>query len=240
LTRKPSRAVLYAVAGALLSLGEAIGLLLVRESYGGPPVTTELLQERSTYLYVLLTTATILVCLGYALGRQTDRLATLADTDVLTGLPNRRALRRRLIDEIRRSSRYRSPVSLLVIDVDDLKRINDERGHAAGDRSIRRVAASITATLRASDLGARWGGDEFAVVMPNADSDAAHHLAERLMAHLAAQPADGRGASVTVSIGIATFDPARLSSVTVEQLARAADDALYAAKTSGRNRIRAA
>jgi diguanylate cyclase (GGDEF)-like protein len=237
---KPRRPVLYAAAGALLSLGEVVGLLVVRELYGAPPISIELLQQRITYLYVLLTTAIILASIGYALGRQTDRLAALSETDVLTELPNRRALRRRLTDEIRRSSRYQSPLSLLVIDVDGLKRINDESGHAAGDRAIRRVAAAIAATLRASDLGARWGGDEFAVVMPNADTGAAEHLGERLMAQLARQPAEGADAAVTVSIGIATFDPDRSSTVTVEQLTRSADDALYAAKASGRNRIRAA
>jgi diguanylate cyclase (GGDEF)-like protein len=239
--RKPSRALLYALAGGVLSLGEVIGLLVVRELSGAPALVTELLQERITYLYVLVTTAIVLACLGYALGRQTDRLAALSETDALTELPNRRALRRRLTLEIRRASRYHSPVSLLIIDVDGLKRVNDARGHAAGDRLIRRVAASITATLRGSDLGARWGGDEFAIVMPNSDPDAARHLAERLMTHLAEQaPGSADDGPVTVSIGIATFDPARTASVTRDQLARSADEALYAAKAAGRNRIRTA
>jgi diguanylate cyclase (GGDEF)-like protein len=179
--RTPSRAIRYALAGGVLSLGEPIGLLVVRELYGAPPVVTELLQQRVTYLYVFATTALILAGLGYLLGRQADRLQALSETDVLTGLPNRRALRQRLTDEMRRGARYGSPVSLLIIDIDGLKRINDDRGHGAGDRLIRRVAAAISATLRNSDLGARWGGDEFAVVMPNASSEAAQHLAERLM-----------------------------------------------------------
>jgi diguanylate cyclase (GGDEF)-like protein len=237
--RKPSRAVRYSLAGAVLSFGEAIGLLIVRELYGAPGIIPELVQERVTYLYVFLTTAVILACLGYLLGRQTDRLAALSETDALTQLPNRRALRQRLTDEMRRASRYRSPVSLLLIDVDGLKQVNDKHGHAAGDRLIRRVAASIAATVRDSDLGARWGGDEFGIVMPNATPQAAHHLAERLMAHLADHPAES-DVSATISIGTATFDPARGPDVTAEQLARSADDALYAAKMSGRNRIRAA
>jgi diguanylate cyclase (GGDEF)-like protein len=236
----PRRAVLYAVAGALLSLGEVIGLLIVRELYGVRSLSAELLRERVTYLYVFVTTAIILAFLGYLLGRQTDRLEALAETDVLTGLPNRRVLRRRLTDEIRRASRYRTPLSLLLIDIDGLKRVNDDRGHAAGDRAIRRVAASIAATLRASDLGARWGGDEFAVVMPNTTGDAAGRLAERLMVDLDERPDDDMKESVTVSGGIATFEPGRTQDVTVEQLARSADEALYAAKMSGRNRIRAA
>ena len=237
--RTPSRAVRYSLAGALLSFGEPIGLLLVRELHGAPAIMTELARERVIYLYVFLTTAVILAVVGYVLGRQTDRLAALSETDILTQLANRRALRRRLTDEIRRASRYRSPVSLLLVDVDGLKRINDEHGHAAGDRQIRRVAGSIAATLRGSDLGARWGGDEFAVVMPNATPDAARHLAERIMTHLA----EHRGEPdlpATISIGIATFDPSRTPDITLEQLAQSADEALYAAKKSGRNRIHAA
>jgi diguanylate cyclase (GGDEF)-like protein len=228
------------MGATVLSVGELIGLVVVREMLGRQPIATELLQQRATYAYVLLTTALVQGCLGYFLGRQTDRLAELAETDALTGLPNRRALRRRLADEIRRAGRYGTPVSLLFLDLDGLKQINDRHGHAAGDRAIRRVAESVRATLRASDLGARWGGDEFAVVMPNATSAAAHHLGERLMVHLDEHKGDQPDGVVTVSIGIAVFDPAVTPRRTLAELTRAADEALYAAKTSGKNRIRAA
>jgi diguanylate cyclase (GGDEF)-like protein len=234
------RSLWYAAAGAVLSLGEPIGLLIVREIYAPRPIATELGSDRFTYLYLFLTTAVVLACLGYFLGRQTDRLEALSETDVLTGLPNRRALRRRLSDEFRRSVRYGSPVSLLMVDIDHLKRVNDQHGHAAGDRLIRHVAASIAGALRGSDLGARWGGDEFAVVAPNASPDAARRSAERLVAHLAGQPVPGGSTPATVSIGIATFDPGERGGADPEELVRSADDALYAAKTSGRNRIRAA
>ncbi len=237
---KPSRAVIYAAAGAVLSLGEPIGLLLVREWYGAPPVTIELFQEGVTYVYVFLTSAIIMAFLGYVLGRQTDRLAALSQTDALTGLPNDRALRFRLTDEMQRATRYASPLSLVLLDIDGLKRINDEGGHRTGDRLIRRVATSISATLRGSDLGARWGGDEFAIVMPNTGAAAARHLADRLMTHLHEQQTSDTRAPVTVSMGIATFDPTTGVDPNVEDLARAADEALYAAKATGRNRIRAA
>jgi diguanylate cyclase (GGDEF)-like protein len=231
------RALLYAAAGVILSLGEPIGLLFVREIYGAPPIPTELLLQRVTYIYVSLTSAILLGALGYLIGRQADRLEALAETDALTGLANRRALRRRLTDDLRRARRYGSPVSLLVADVDGLKRINDERGHAAGDRVIRRVADAISATLREADLGARWGGDEFAVLMPDTPGDAARRSAERLAAHLRWR-ADAE--PVTVSVGIATFDPAQGMRVDAQQLAHLADEAMYSAKRAGRNRIHAA
>ena len=234
-----NRALVYAVAGVVLSLGGPIGLLVVREIYEAPPIPTELLLERVTYIYVSVTSAILLGALGYLIGRQADRLEALSETDALTGLTNRRALRRRLTDDLRRARRYRSPVSLLLVDVDGLKRINDERGHAAGDRVIRRVADAITATLREADLGARWGGDEFAILMPNTAGDAARHSAERLAAHLRWR----RGADaepVSVSTGIATFAPAQPMRVDAEELARRADEALYSAKRAGRDRIHAA
>jgi diguanylate cyclase (GGDEF)-like protein len=233
------RATLYAFAGAILSLGEPVGLLIVRELSGAPPLPVELSQGRVTYAYVFVTMAVVLSILGYFVGRQADQLAALSETDALTRLPNRRALRHRLLHELRRAERYRLPMSLVFADVDGLKRINDQYGHAAGDQAIRRVAAAITATLRTSDLGARWGGDEFAMVLPNTSADAARHSAERLFAHLSGD-GDRLQNQVTVSVGIATFEPATSASMSPEQLEQSADQALYAAKEAGRNRIVAA
>jgi diguanylate cyclase (GGDEF)-like protein len=234
-----SRALVYTAAAAVLSLGEPIGLLFVREIYGVRPMPAELLLERVTYIYVSVTTAILLGALGYLLGRQADRLEALSETDVLTGLPNRRAFRRRLADDLRRAQRYGSPVSLLVVDVDGLKRINDESGHSAGDRVIRRVGEAITAALREADLGSRWGGDEFAILLPNTPGDAARHSAERLTAHLKWRRG-GDADPVSISVGIATFDPARDLYVDPEELAHRADEAMYEAKRAGRNRIHAA
>ena len=231
-----SRALIYAAAGVLLSLGETIGLLFVREISGVRSIPTELTLERVTYLYIAVTSAVLLGALGYLIGRQADRLEALAETDALTGLANRRVLRRRLAEDLRRARRYGWPVSLLLLDVDGLKRVNDEKGHAAGDRVIRRVADAITATLREADVGARWGGDEFAIVMPNTHGEAAGHSAERLATHL--RWGDGVHAeSVSVSVGIATFDPAHGERVDPEELARRADEAMYSAKRAGRDRI---
>jgi diguanylate cyclase (GGDEF)-like protein len=231
-----SRATWYAISGAVLSLGEPIGLLMLRELSGDRSIVSELSQEFLTYAYVFVTMAIVFSALGYLVGRQADRLALLSQTDALTQLPNRRAFQYRLSLELRRAQRYRAPMSLLLADVDGLKRINDEHGHAAGDQAIRRVADAIMATLRASDFGARWGGDEFAIVLPNADTDAARHSAERLLEQVSKDRDDTTNA-VTISVGIATFVAAASNGTTVEQLAQDADGALYTAKSAGKNRI---
>jgi two-component system, cell cycle response regulator len=237
--RGPRRTWLYAVAGVGLSLAAPTGLLILRELYAPRPVATELLSDRLTYIYVLIGTAVVLACVGFLLGRQADRLAALSHTDALTGLPNRRALGEHIRDELLRSIRYRVPTSLLLLDVDGLKQVNDKLGHAAGDQVIRSVAAAIRQTLRATDFGARWGGDEFAIVAPNTTSEAARHSAERLIQRLADQHSEG-GHPATVSVGIATFDPARATSTDPESLVSAADEALYVAKANGKNRVQAA
>jgi diguanylate cyclase (GGDEF)-like protein len=214
-------------------------LLVLRELYAPRPVTAELMSDRPTYLYVLLATAVVLAAVGFVLGRQADRLASLSQTDVLTGLPNRRALSQQIRDELHRSARYRMPLSLLLIDVDGLKQVNDADGHAAGDRMLRAVARAITYTLRASDFGARWGGDEFGIVAPNTTSEAARASAERLLLHIS-QQLDEHGRSPSASVGIATFDPNHLEHADLDSLTQAADRALYQAKANGRNRVEAA
>jgi diguanylate cyclase (GGDEF)-like protein len=231
------RSVWYAVAGAIVAVIAPTGLLIVRELYAPRPLATELSSERLTYLYVLITTAVVLAFLGFVVGRQADRLAALSRTDALTGLPNRRALRWHLEDELRRSKRYGTPVSLLLVDIDGLKQVNDTDGHAAGDRLIRMVAAAIVEGLRESDFGARWGGDEFAVVVPNSAAEAAHSSAERLVARVAGRRDRHLRNHHTVSIGVATYDPAENRYADLDALVQSADEALYRAKAAGRNRV---
>jgi diguanylate cyclase (GGDEF)-like protein len=189
---------------------------------------------------MLVATAIVLAIFGFIVGTQADRLAELSQTDMLTGLANRRALSVHLERELHRSIRYGTPASLLLIDVDGLKQINDRDGHPAGDRVIRHVGTAITGVLRETDFGARWGGDEFAIVAPNTTAEAAFHSAERLVVRLATDSRRNGGMTTTISVGIATFDPAHSTVCTVEQLLHAADDALYQAKSSGRNRVQAA
>jgi len=234
------RSIVYAAAGAILAVGAPTGLLILRELYTPRPLTTELVSDRLTYLYVLFATVVVLAFLGFVLGRQVDQLAALSQTDPLTHLPNRRALRQHLAEEFRRSVRYGTPLSLLLVDIDGLKQVNDADGHAAGDRLIRTVADAISGGLRQSDFGARWGGDEFAIVAPNTSMSAACASADRLIERVARERAGDRRRPATVSVGIATFDPAEGKYADLDALTDAADDALYRAKANGRNRVAAA
>jgi len=142
-------------------------------------------------------------------------------------------------EEWLRARRYNSPLSLLLVDVDGLKQINDERGHAAGDEVLRTAARAIAVTMRVTDFGARWGGDEFAIGAPITVRQSAQHLAQRLVGHVSTE-ARAHQTGVTISVGVATVEPHRNPSATIERLLNAADAALYQAKNDGRNRVRVA
>jgi diguanylate cyclase (GGDEF)-like protein len=229
------------VAYALLTAAAAVlGLLLLRAAFSFvPSLTFEFLTNRLTYLYVFTATAAVFLALGYVLGRRIDELRRLSTTDPLTGLANQRAFQTRLRDEWQRARRYTSPLSLLLIDIDGLKQVNDDRGHATGDQVLRAAAHAINATMRVTDFGARWGGDEFAIVAPNTVRRSAHRLAQRLLGQVGRQ-ARARDVDVTVSVGVATLEPDSDRPATVEWLLNAADTALYRAKSNGRNRVKVA
>ncbi len=163
-------------------------------------------------------------------------LAELAATDELTRIPNRRNFIARANQEIARARRYRQILSVMMIDVDHFKGINDEHGHGTGDEVLRSVADLLDDALRETDLLARYGGDEFALLLPETPPAGARILAERLRGALeeAGFHASGRGLDVTFSCGIAAFDP---SDKSVEAVIDRADVALYRAKRAGRNCI---
>jgi diguanylate cyclase (GGDEF)-like protein len=190
----------------------------------------DLAAEGATYAYVAISTLVAFTLFGMFLGRQADRLVDLSNTDPLTGLRNARLFQARLEHEFARHQRYREPLSVLLVDLDGLKQINDRQGHAGGDVALRRVADAIRRGSRATDLAARWGGDEFALLAPHTDVAAATQLAERIRAAVLEGGETEDGASV--SIGVATLD--RASSITRPfALVAAADQALYDAKRLG-------
>lgn len=160
--------------------------------------------------------------------RTVERLAL---TDSLTGLANRRGGEDAAQREVSRTRRANRPLSFLLADIDHFKKVNDTHGHAEGDRVIRDVAATLAYCLRASDVAARWGGEEFLAVLPDADLGRAQQVAERVraaVAGIAGQP------TVTVSIGCAQLGPTER----VEAAIGRADASLYEAKAAGRNQVR--
>ena len=182
------------------------------------------------------------ICVENAVNRA--RLLRSGLTDFLTGFHNRRYLHARLREELARAQRARQGIVLLMIDVDHFKRINDQYGHLAGDAVLREVANRIDAEMRISDTGARFGGDEFAMVLSEASMSDGEKVAGRVLHAVRNLPMSiGKAAppeTVTLSIGVAAANPGpgtRDYKVVAERLISEADAALYRAKAAGRNRI---
>ena len=183
-----------------------------------------------TILVGLAISAAIIVISALTMRRFDLRLERLATTDELTGAANRRAFDTRLSEAMSRSTRNDVPFSLAIIDIDNLKQINDKHGHVAGDQVIKRISSTIQEMIRVSDCLARWGGDEFAALIESTGADA-RLLAERIQERLA-KALDGE-IPTTISVGIAEYQ----SDDTSESLLRRADRALYESKDAGRDRI---
>ena len=161
-----------------------------------------------------------------------------ARTDPLTGLWNRHALRRAAAATPAEADRYGHPVSLVLVDIDHFKKVNDTWGHEAGDAVLKQVARILQDGVRSVDICVRYGGEEIAMLLAQTDSEHAVEVAERLRERIAAQPIRHGGAeiSVTASFGVATYP----ETVKVrDQLFPASDKALYIAKHEGRNCVRA-
>lgn len=177
------------------------------------------------------------VCLENAANR--ERLVLTGLTDALTGLYNRRYLTRRLEEELARAQRHAQSLSCLFVDVDHFKRVNDTYGHTAGDEVLRELAARLRCDLRPCDVAVRYGGEEFALLLPQTAAREAARIAERIRAMIHGEPVPTRAGPVpvTVSIGVAQARPdlGQRREVVGSALIAAADAALYLAKERGRN-----
>lgn len=169
-----------------------------------------------------------------------DRLARLrlgASTDPLTGLANRTVLFDRLSLEIARARRHAHPVALAIVDLDGFKGFNERFGHVAGDRLLVAASGALRAAIRDTDLAARFGGDEFVVLLPEADAGQAGSCLERIRQGIGRSRVAGAADGVTASAGVAVFDPSVRATVSPSAWLRQADAALYAAKSAGRDRV---
>lgn len=180
------------------------------------------------------------VVIGWIADRWRDREARyhkLASVDSLTGLTNRRRFFKLATQELARARRYGSALSLVLVDLDHFKRINDERGHLIGDQALVHAATILAREVRDVDVVARYGGEEFAILLPMTSSAGAKEVAERCARQLAGTPLEADGVPpirITASMGVACADghgPA------LEELLKAADAALYRAKQAGRDRV---
>jgi diguanylate cyclase (GGDEF)-like protein len=165
-----------------------------------------------------------------------QRLSELAMTDPLTQILNRRAFFQKFQEELDRVGRYKHPLAVAMLDVDHFKDFNDREGHVAGDEALKKLTQVSLANLRKTDLLARYGGEEFVVMMPETRVKAGLEICERLRLALENTVFEGsnKKEKLTVSLGVAGF-PA--DGQTSEALIQAADQALYRAKQSGRNRV---
>lgn len=201
----------------------------------GPP-------RRALAFNLTLLAATALLGLGAAwfltarsLVDRAARHAQAAATDPLTGVANRRFLFEAGAGASRAAARDGRPLSAILLDLDHFKRINDAHGHAAGDAVLREVARRARQLLRERDILGRYGGEEFAAILPGADAALAAAIAERLRERIASEPVEG--IAVSASLGVAQADPREPA---LEGLFRRADAALYEAKRGGRNRVETA
>ncbi|MDO8892230.1 MAG: diguanylate cyclase [Sulfurimicrobium sp.] len=165
-----------------------------------------------------------------------EKVERLSIADGLTGLYNRRFLSERLEEEYSKAIRYETPLSLLVMDVDFFKRVNDTFGHQIGDNALITVARVLQQSVRESDLVGRYGGEEFVVLLPHTDFAKALTVAEKIRLAVSEAPVEGMGERrLTISIGAAGFPDLKVSSM--EEMVRKADEALYRAKEGGRNQV---
>ena len=170
--------------------------------------------------------------------RQDDH-ARFAFIDSLTGLHNRRYLDDALERECNRAKRYGSEISCLMIDLDGFKQVNDVYGHQQGDALLREVATVLGASLRETDTAARYGGDEFCLLLPETSHKQAMQLAERLCVAIAATRIEVAGSPLSVAASIGVFSPAQTAQLSPDRIVSCADAALRDAKIAGKNRVRA-
>ena len=189
-------------------------------------------------LPMTLVTGGIIFSLLISLEKARSQAHALSMIDSLTGLSNRRHFLQGVQRELLLAQRHRQPMALLILDVDHFKRINDLHGHSMGDQVLVEISQCCTQALRTTDLLARWGGEEFVVLLPNTHREHAHQLAERVreaVAGLAQLYVKSEAVRVTISVGVACAEAGQTT--TLDVLVQTADRALYEAKRAGRNQV---
>jgi diguanylate cyclase (GGDEF)-like protein len=209
----------------LVSFGETLGVLAVESAQANAfsPADAQPLESVADICAAAIQNA-----------RYFEKVRQMAFLDGLTGIFNRRYFESRIAEEIERAQRYQNELSIIMIDVDNFKKLNDEFGHLLGDETLRQVSTIFSQNLRKVDIACRYGGEEFVILAPQTSGEHAHGVAEKLRKVVEGWSFPGVPRPVTVTAGVASY-PANGS--TRDELVKAADDALYRAKQAGRNRV---
>ena len=210
----------------ILVHGEIIGVIGFDRTKEPVDITTEDVE--------LVAAFASLAGLAIENARLYDHARELSLTDDLTGLHNIRFLKKELARELARSSRSGQPLSILMVDVDKLKYVNDRFGHQAGDELLKNLGQAISLVIRLSDVVTRYGGDEFVVLLPSTEAEAAYEVAKRITQSIARLAPIHGEVQPTISIGIASYPD---DGVTPDQLLHAGDEAMFQAKLVGGNQI---
>jgi len=213
--------------------GRTIGVLNVADKMSG-----EIFSKEDLQLLVSIGAYASVAIERSRFYQKTEELKKISITDSLTGLLNRRYFQERMSEEIERSRRHHLPLSLIMIDVDDFKRVNDSLGHLIGDEVLKATARCLRNSIRTIDVAARYGGEEFTVILPQTSKADAQTIAERVCAEVYRLDLpfikSDQKLALSVSLGLATYPE---DAETLEDLIRNADIALYAAKSQGKNRV---
>lgn len=234
----------YTLIALLLGVCAPVGAFVIRyafiHSVRAAPLS-DFAANRFFYTYELVGSCVVFTIAGFIAGVRAEQLReaehfyhALSEHDSLTGLYNARAFRNRYGRLLERAARTGAPLSMLLIDVDHLKQINDRYGHTTGNKVLMHIASALREAKRAEDSAARWGGDEFAILLEGADAASALRVAENVIIRVKAKAvAFTRGLTATVTIGACTAVHVKADS----DLFTAADRALYNAKREGRDRV---
>lgn len=234
-TRYISLPVLRAFYGLILAFGAPLGWIIIQRVFGRDPFSDEFL-DPLLYGYMTIATAIVFSILGYMIGKREEIITGLALTDGLTGLYNKRYFENRLYQEFSRFRRHGTPISLVQVDLDHFKNVNDTWGHQAGDDVLKKVASIIMHNCRINEVAARVGGEEISIIAVDCDQKNAISLAERLRQEIesASTHWQEHEIKITSSFGVATATPQMTNPLEMYQRA---DEALYSAKSQGRNRV---
>ena len=223
----------YAIFGILLSIIAPLGEWLFVKVFSA-------YSSDSLFLALIYTELVSLIAFslfGYVIGNHAEHLEKLAYKDKLTGLYNRHYLMDRLNELVAMNKRYKEKFSLIMLDLDYFKQVNDSYGHSVGDKTLKAVASSINAEIRETDFGSRYGGEEFIIVCPNTGVNYCHMLAERVRIAIERLKPKSLGfpGPQTISAGVYEFDSGHDVSLSI--MLNRLDQALYIAKREGRNKV---